>query len=59
MDKLVSWEVVSSRLEIAMDKATRRESEEQKSKEEEDGQKAGREFKEMYMESDGYDSDPE
>ncbi|KAM7491802.1 hypothetical protein LguiA_034723 [Lonicera macranthoides] len=59
MDKLVSWEVVSSRLEIAMDKTTRRESEEQKRKEEEDRQKAGREFKEMYMESDGDDSDLE
>ncbi|OIT02507.1 PREDICTED: superoxide dismutase [Fe], chloroplastic-like [Nicotiana attenuata] len=57
MEKLVSWEAVSSRLEVAKARAAEREEEERKKREEEEEYKAGGEVIEMYVES--TDSDAE
>ncbi|XP_016501180.1 superoxide dismutase [Fe], chloroplastic-like [Nicotiana tabacum] len=58
MEKLVSWEAVSSRLEVAKAKAAEREEEEERKKrEKEEEYKAGGEVREMYVES--TDSDAE
>ncbi|KAK3005104.1 hypothetical protein RJ639_016521 [Escallonia herrerae] len=60
MEKLVSWEVVSLRLELAKARASEREREEERRKrEEEDGYSAGSEAVEMYLESETDESEPE
>ncbi|XP_059300479.1 superoxide dismutase [Fe], chloroplastic [Lycium ferocissimum] len=52
MEKLVSWEAVSSRLEAAKAQAAEREKEEErKRREEEEEYQAGDEVREMYVES--------
>lgn len=56
MEKLVSWEAVSSRLEAAKARAAEREKEEEKKKaESEDGMTVS-EATEMYLESDPEDA---
>ncbi|KAH7516886.1 hypothetical protein ACOSQ2_000236 [Xanthoceras sorbifolium] len=58
MDKLVSWEAVSYRLEIAKARAAEREMEEERRKrEEEDEQESDGEAVEMYLDSDADDSE--
>ncbi|KAK0590443.1 hypothetical protein LWI29_027183 [Acer saccharum] len=59
MDKLVSWEAVSYRLEIAKARATEREVEEERRKreEEEEEQESDGEAVEMYLDSDADDSE--
>lgn len=58
MDKLVSWEAVSSRLKSAKAEATEREIEEQrKRKEEEEYGTANSEAVEMYLENDDSEAD--
>ncbi|KAK6926234.1 Manganese/iron superoxide dismutase, N-terminal [Dillenia turbinata] len=60
MEKLVSWEAVSSRLELAKAWATEREMQEEKRKrEEEEAELAENEAVEMYVESDTDDSEAE
>uniref|UniRef100_H9TEU2 superoxide dismutase n=1 Tax=Litchi chinensis TaxID=151069 RepID=H9TEU2_LITCN len=58
MDKLVSWEAVSRRLEIAKARAAEREVEEEmKKREEEEEQESDGEAVEMYLDSDADDSE--
>ncbi|KAI8006564.1 hypothetical protein LOK49_LG07G01217 [Camellia lanceoleosa] len=60
MEKLVSWEAVNSRLEKAKARATEREREEEKRKrEQEEGNVAGNEVTEMYLDSEIDDSEAE
>lgn len=60
MEKLVSWEAVSSRLEIAQFQAAERDKEaEQKRKEEDDTTFAGSEATEMFLDSETEDSEAE
>lgn len=52
MEKLVSWEAVSSRLEAAQAQAAEREKEEERKKrEEEEEYQTGSEVREMYVET--------
>ncbi|GAB4857993.1 Superoxide dismutase [Fe] 2, chloroplastic [Ancistrocladus abbreviatus] len=58
MEKLVSWESVSAKLEMAMAHAAERETEEErKRKQEEEDATEGNEAVEMYLDSDADDSD--
>lgn len=58
MDKLVSWEAVSARLEIAKAQAAEREKEEErKKKEEEEKTVPGSKAVEMYVDNETSDSD--
>ncbi|CAK9162147.1 unnamed protein product [Ilex paraguariensis] len=60
MEKLVSWETVISRLEMAKARAVEREREEERRKrEEEEESAAGSEAVEMYLESETDDSEAE
>ncbi|CAL5366616.1 unnamed protein product [Camellia sinensis] len=60
MEKLVSWEAVNSRLEKAKARAAEREREEEKRKrEQEEGNAAGNEVTEMYLDSETDDSEAE
>ncbi|KAK1261874.1 hypothetical protein QJS04_geneDACA008718 [Acorus gramineus] len=59
MDKLVSWETVSARLEIAMTRAAERAREEEKQREEDEDDMLDSEAVEMYLDSDNDDSEPE
>ncbi|XP_028068312.1 superoxide dismutase [Fe], chloroplastic-like isoform X2 [Camellia sinensis] len=60
MEKLVSWEAVNSRLEKAKARAAEREREEEKRKrEQEEGNAAGNEVTEMYLDSEIDDSEAE
>ncbi|KAM3320258.1 superoxide dismutase [Capsicum chacoense] len=51
MEKLVSWKVVSSRLEAAKAQAAEREKEEERKKREEEEYQASNEVREMYVET--------
>ncbi|KAH0702396.1 hypothetical protein KY290_017686 [Solanum tuberosum] len=58
MEKLVSWEAVSSRLEAAQAQAAEREKEEERKKrEEEEEYQAGNEIREMYVETTDSEAD--
>ena len=59
MEKLVSWEAVSSRLEIAKARATEREEEEKRKKEEKEVGNSDNEAVEMYVDSKSDDSEAE
>ncbi|KAK1285260.1 hypothetical protein QJS10_CPB20g01329 [Acorus calamus] len=59
MDKLVSWETVSARLEVAMARAAERAREEEKQREEDEDDMLDSEAVEMYLDSDNSDSEPE
>lgn len=59
MEKLVSWEAVSSRLEIAKARASEREQEEERKKRDEAERKADKEAVEMYVDSGTDDSEAE
>lgn len=60
MEKLVSWEAVSSRLETAKARATEREREEERRRnQEEEDQPTTSEAAEMYLESDRDDAESE
>jgi Fe-Mn family superoxide dismutase len=59
MEKLVSWEAVSSRLEIAKARASEREREEERKKREEVEKKADKESVEMYVDGVTDDSEAE
>lgn len=59
MEKLVSWETVSARLEMAKAQAVEREREEEKRKYEEDNKNSSNEAVEMYLDSDTEDSEVE
>lgn len=59
MEKLVSWEAVSSRLEIAKAQAAEREREEERKKREGKEKKADGEPVEMYVDSGTDDSEAE
>ncbi|XP_075648155.1 superoxide dismutase [Fe], chloroplastic isoform X1 [Castanea sativa] len=59
MEKLVSWEAVSSRLEIAKAQATEREEEEKRKKEEKEVGISDNEAVEMYVDSKSDDSEAE
>lgn len=61
LEKLVSWEAVSSRLEAAKARATEREIEEERRKNEEEGlyDTAQPEEVEMFVESDSNESEDE
>lgn len=59
MEKLVSWDAVNSRLQMAKAKASEREKEEERRKMEEEGQTADNEAVEMYLESEADDSETE
>lgn len=59
MEKLVSWEAVSSRLEIAKAQATEREEEEKRKKEEKEVGNSDNEAVEMYVDSKSDDSEAE
>jgi Fe-Mn family superoxide dismutase len=59
MEKLVSWEAVSSRLEIAKARASEREHEEERKKREEEEKKAEKEAVEMYVDGVTDDSEAE
>lgn len=57
MDKLVSWEVVSKRLEIAKARATKREIEEERRKKEEEEENSEDEAVEVYVDGDESESE--
>ncbi|KAK9190873.1 hypothetical protein WN943_019483 [Citrus x changshan-huyou] len=57
MDKLVSWEVVSKRLEIAKARATKREMEEERRKKEEEEENSEDEAVEVYVDGDESESE--
>lgn len=59
MEKLVSWEAVSSRLEMAKAQAAEREREEWKRREEEEENTADDLATEMYLDSDSDESEAE
>lgn len=59
MEKLVSWEAVSSRLEIAKARATEREEEEKRKKEDKEVGNSDNEAVEMYVDSKSDDSEAE
>ena len=59
MEKLVSWEAVSSRLEIAKARAIEREEEEKRKKEEKEVGNSDNEAVEMYVDSKSDDSEAE
>lgn len=59
LEKLVSWEAVSSRLEIAKARATQQEEEEQRKRDEEEGKTSDNEPVEMYLDSESEDSEVE
>lgn len=58
MEKLVSWDVVSSRLEIAMERAAER-AREKDTKEENEHIQGDDEGEEMYLDSENEDSEAE
>lgn len=58
MEKLVSWDMVSSRLERAMERAAERASEKD-SKEENDHTQGDNDAEEMYLDSENEDSEAE
>ena len=58
MEKLVSWDAVSARLEVAMARATEREIEEaRKRKEEEEGNFTDKEPAEIFIDGVAHDSE--
>lgn len=57
MEKLVSWETVSARLEMAKAQVAEREREEEKRKYEEDNENSSNGAVEMYLDSDTEDSE--
>ncbi|KAG2692257.1 hypothetical protein I3760_08G044300 [Carya illinoinensis] len=59
IEKLVSWDAVSSRLEIAKARAAEREREEERKKKEEDDKMADGETAEMYVDNETDDSEVE
>ncbi|KAK6936446.1 Manganese/iron superoxide dismutase, N-terminal [Dillenia turbinata] len=59
MEKLVSWEAVSSRLELAKARATEREMQEERRKREEEEGELAEKAVEMYVESNTDDSEAE
>lgn len=59
MEKLVSWEAVSSRLEMAKAQVAERETEEERKRAEEEEQMPYSEAVQMYLESHGDDSESE
>lgn len=60
LEKLVSWETVSMRLEIAKSRSTERDKEaERKRREEEEANLPGGEATEMYLESESEESEAE
>lgn len=59
MEKLVSWDAVNSRLQMAKAKASEREKEEERRKMEEEDQTADNEAVEMYLESEADESETE
>ncbi|XP_020114012.1 superoxide dismutase [Fe], chloroplastic isoform X2 [Ananas comosus] len=59
LDKLVSWEVVSSRLENAINRATERAKVDEKRRQDDDVEATSRKPVEMYLDSDNDDSETE
>lgn len=59
MEKLISWEAVSARLEKAKALAAEREMEEERRKKEEEEKQTDDEAVEMYLDSDTDDSEAE
>nr|CAD1830032.1 unnamed protein product [Ananas comosus var. bracteatus] len=59
LDKLVSWEVVSSRLENAINRATERAKADEKRRQDDDVEATSRKPVEMYLDSDNDDSETE
>ncbi|NP_001295626.1 superoxide dismutase [Fe], chloroplastic [Jatropha curcas] len=59
IEKLVSWEAVSARLEAAKTKAAEREKEEERRKREEEESVPGSEAAELYVDSESEDSEAE
>lgn len=57
MDKLVSWEAVGHRLEVAKALAVEREKEEERKKREEEEKTTDDQGVKMYVENDGDDSE--
>lgn len=59
MDKLISWEAVSSRLEMAKARAIEREMEEERRREEDEDNMDEAEPAEVYLDSETEDSEVE